>query len=172
MRTIIFWSAIMLTSITMMGQDFHYPQAPKDSTVDDYFGIKVNDPFRPLENDRSAETSDWVEAENAITNSYLAKIPFRKKLLDRLTEVANYEKVGIPFEKHDKWYIFRNNGLQNQSVLYQMDRLNGEQRVFLDPNKLSNDGTVALQSTTFSNNGKYMAYSQRRGKASRWASRM
>lgn len=158
MRTIIFWSAIMLTSITMMGQDFHYPQALKDSTVDDYFGIKVNDPFRPLENDRSAETSDWVEAENAITNSYLAKIPFRKKLLDRLTEVANYEKVGIPFEKHDKWYIFRNNGLQNQSVLYQMDRLNGEQRVFLDPNKLSNDGTVALQSTTFSNNGKYMAY--------------
>lgn len=62
----------------MMGQDFHYPQALKDSTVDDYFGIKVNDPFRPLENDRSAETSDWVEAENAITNSYLAKIPFRK----------------------------------------------------------------------------------------------
>jgi prolyl oligopeptidase len=118
----------------------------------------VPDPFRPLENDTSAATKAWVEAENAVTHAYLAKIPFRGRLLDRLKAVVNYEKVGTPFEEHGKWYCFRNNGLQNQSVLYQMDCLGGEQRVMLDPNKLSDDGTVALQGISFSHDGKYLAY--------------
>lgn len=141
-----------------MAQNIHYPVAPHDGTVDEYFGERVSDPFRPLENDTSAATKAWVEAENAVTQAYLAKIPFRGRLLDRLKAVVNYEKVGTPFEEHGKWYCFRNNGLQNQSVLYQMDRLGGEQRVMLDPNKLSDDGTVALQGISFSHDGKYLAY--------------
>jgi len=100
----------------------------------------------------------WVEAENKVTNAYLAKIPFRAKLLKRLKEVADFEKVGTPFNKNGKWYVYKNNGLQNQSVLYQMDELGGQLNEFLDPNKLSDDGTVALQSTSFSKDGKYMAY--------------
>ena len=135
-----------------------YPAAPKDNTVDDYFGVKVEDPFRPLENDTAALTAKWVEAENEVTNAFLQKIPFRAKLLKRLKEVANYEKVGTPFKKHGRWYIYKNNGLQNQSVLYTMDRLDGQQRVFLDPNTLSTDGTVALKGTYFSHDGRYMAY--------------
>ena len=99
-----------------------------------------------------------MAAENKITNEYLAKIPFRGKLLKRLKEVADYEKVGAPFKKNGKWYVFKNNGLQNQSVLYQMDELGGALHEFLDPNKLSTDGTVALQGISFSKDGRYMAY--------------
>lgn len=140
------------------GQTIKYPQAPKDGTVDEYFGVKVADPFRPLEDDTCAATAAWVEAENKVTNAYLAKIPQRDKYLRRLKQVVNYEKVYTPFEKNGKWYVYKNNGMQNQAVLYQMDRLGGEQRVFLDPNKLSDDGTVALKNISFSNDGRYFAY--------------
>ncbi|MBF1515202.1 MAG: S9 family peptidase, partial [Prevotella pallens] len=136
----------------------NYPKAPKDGTVDTYFGVKIPDPFRPLEADRSKETAEWVAAENKVTNEYLAKIPFRAKLLQRLKEVADYEKVSAPFENNGKWYVFKNNGLQNQSVLYQMNELGGTLHEFLDPNKLSTDGTVALQDISFSKDGKHMAY--------------
>ena len=135
-----------------------YPATPKDQTVDDYFGVKVADPYRWLENDTSAATAQWVEAENKVTNAYLQKIPFRGKLLKRLKEVSNYEKIGTPFKRHGRWYVYKNNGLQNQSVLYVMDKLGGEERVFLDPNRLSVDGTVALKGVWFSHNGKYAAY--------------
>ena len=134
----------MMSPTTMMGQNLKYPAAPKDNTVDEYFGIKVADPFRPLEDDTCAATAAWVKAENAVTDAYLAKIHQRNKYLKRLKQVANYEKVYTPFEKNGKWYVYKNNGLQNQAVLYQMDKLGGEARVFLDPNKLSDDGTVAL----------------------------
>lgn len=147
-----------MTTITTFAQGLKYPTAPKDNTVDEYFGVKVADPFRPLENDTSAATAAWVEAENQVTNAYLAKIPQRSKYLKRLKQVANYEKVYTPFEKNGKWYVYKNNGLQNQAVLYQMDTLGGEARVFLDPNKLSDDGTVALKSISFSHDGKYFAY--------------
>ncbi len=158
MRKALLLSALSLSASAVLGQNLHYPVAPHDGTVDEYFGERVPDPFRPLENDTSAATKAWVEAENAVTHAYLAKIPFRGRLLDRLKAVVNYEKVGTPFEEHGKWYCFRNNGLQNQSVLYQMDCLGGEQRVMLDPNKLSDDGTVALQGISFSHDGKYLAY--------------
>ncbi|GAB6975555.1 prolyl oligopeptidase family serine peptidase [Prevotella falsenii] len=158
MKKLIALSALALTATTMTAQNIVYPKAPKDDTADTYFGVKVPDPFRPLEADRSQETAAWVEAENKVTNAYLAKIPFRAKLLKRLKEVADFEKVGTPFEKNGKWYVYKNNGLQNQSVLYQMDELGGQLREFLDPNKLSDDGTVALQDATFSKDGKYMAY--------------
>ena len=150
--------ATMATTLAT-AQHLQYPKAVKDGTVDEYFGTKVSDPYRWLENDTSAETAAWVEAENKVTNAYLKKIPFRKKLLNRLTELANYEKIGAPRKRHGKWYFYKNNGLQNQSVLYQMDKLGGEPRVFLDPNTLSTDGTVALKGVYFSNNGKWAAYS-------------
>lgn len=135
-----------------------YPKTAKVDTVDVYFGTEVADPYRWLENDTSEQTAAWVAAENKVTQEYLAKIPFRKALLKRLTDVANYEKIGAPVKKHGKYYFYRNDGLQNQSVLYVQDSLEGEPRVFLDPNKLSDDGTVALTGTSFSHDGKYVAY--------------
>ena len=158
MKYFVALSVLTLTTTTMVAQNINYPNAPKDGTVDTYFGVKIPDPFRPLEADRSKETAEWVAAENKITNEYLAKIPFRGKLLKRLKEVADYEKVGAPFKKNGKWYVFKNNGLQNQSALYQMDELGGALHEFLDPNKLSTDGTVALQGISFSKDGRYMAY--------------
>lgn len=151
-------SASLLAAFSAQAQGLKYPVAPSDGTVDDYFGERVADPFRPLEDDTSAATAQWVKAENELTNSYLAKIPQRAKILKRLREVANYERVGAPFERGGKWYVYRNDGLQNQSVLYVADSLGGPQRVFLDPNALSADGTVALKDVSFSNNGRYVAY--------------
>ena len=147
-----------LATTAVTAQGLQYPKAAKDGTVDEYFGTKVADPYRWLENDTSAQTAAWVEAENKVTNAYLAKIPFRGKLLKRMTELSNYERISAPRKRHGKWYFFKNDGLQNQSVMYVMDKLGGEPRVFLDPNKLSTDGTVALKGVYFSHNGKYAAY--------------
>lgn len=135
-----------------------YPETKKGSTVDNYFGTEVADPYRWLENDTTQEVAAWVEAQNTVTQEYLAQIPFREKLNNRLTELSNYEKIGTPFKKHGKYYYFRNDGLQNQSVLYVKETLDGEASVLLDPNTLSEDGTVALSGISFSKNGKYMAY--------------
>lgn len=148
----------MVMSCTPQQKKLTYPKAEKVDTVDVYFGTEVADPYRWLENDTSAATAAWVEAENKVTNEYLAQIPFRKQLLERLTNLANYEKIGAPFKKHGKYYFYKNDGLQNQSVLYVQDSLEGEPRVFLDPNKLSDDGTVALTGLSFSHDGKYAAY--------------
>ena len=135
-----------------------YPETAKTSVVDTYFGTSVPDPYRWLENDTSAQTAAWVAAQNKATGEYLSKIPFRGALLRRLTAVADYEKIGAPAKKHGKYYFYKNDGLQNQSVLYVQDSLDGEARVMLDPNKLSTDGTVALTGTSFSHDGKRMAY--------------
>ena len=136
------------------------PVAREDGTVDEYFGEKVADPYRWLEDDNSPETAAWVKAQNKVTDHYLKGIPFRGKILSRLKEVSNYEKVGVPYKERDgKWYFFRNDGLQNQSVMYQMDTPDSEPRLFLDPNKLSDDGTVALKGTYFNKDGSLMAYS-------------
>ena len=148
----------MMSASLMQAQHLQYPKAAKDGTVDEYFGEKVSDPYRWLENDTSAQTAAWVEAENKVTNAYLQKIPFREKLLKRLTELSSYERIGAPFKQNGKWYFYRNDGLQNQYVIYVKDQLDGEPRVFLDPNKLSSDGTVALKSLDFSNNGRWAAY--------------
>ena len=148
----------LIASTTVSAQGLQYPKTAKGNTVDNYFGVKVADPYRWLENDTSAQTAAWVEAENQVTNAYLQKIPFRGKLLNRLTELANYEKLSAPRKRSGKWYFYKNNGLQNQSVMYVMDELGSAPRVFLDPNKLSDDGTVALKGVYFSHNGKYAAY--------------
>jgi len=153
--------ALSMAAMAVAGasaQKINYPPTPKDNTVDEYFGEKVADPYRWLENDTSKATADWVVAENKVTDAYLKKMPQRAKILKRLKQLANYDKVGIPFKKYGKWYVYKNVGMKNQSVLYTMDTLDGEQRVFLDPNTLSSDGTVALKSISFSHDGKYLAY--------------
>jgi len=158
MKKMILMMATVLTTLQGTAQSLQYPMTQKDDTVDTYFGTKVADPYRWLENDTSKQTKQWVEAENSITQAYLKKIPFRKKIIKRLNQVFNYEKVSMPSKEKGKWYLAKNDGLQNQSVIYVMDELGGEQRVFLDPNKLSSDGTVALKGIFHSNNGKWAAY--------------
>ena len=137
-----------------------YPQAPTDSTVTDtYFDLTVADPYRPLENDTAAATLAWVAAENQVTDAYLNAIPFKNKVRERMGQLVNYKKTGLPWrEKDGKYYYYENSGTQNQSVLYVKDSLDGEGRVLLDPNTLSEDGTVALNDVFFSPDMKYMAY--------------
>ena len=160
MKKVTLLLACSMIAVNSFGQKakMTYPITKKDKTVDTYFGIKVADPYRWLENDTTKETASWVKAQNKVTSSYLAKIPFRNKLKERLTNLANYEKIGAPFKKNGKYYFYKNNGLQNQSVLYVQDSLNAQPEVFLDPNKLSEDGTVALTGISFSKDGKYFAY--------------
>jgi len=158
MRTFILIAMATLATSGAQAQTLHYPTTAKDATVDTYFGTQVADPYRWLENDTSAQTAEWVEAENRVTHQYLSRIPFRQQLLKRLTQLANYDKVGAPRKHHGKWYFYRNDGLQNQAVLYVMDQLGSEPRVFLDPNTLSADGTVALKGVYFSHNGRWAAY--------------
>ena len=136
-----------------------YPTVKTVDTVDVYYGTEVPDPYRWLEDDRSAETGEWVQAQNAITEDYLAQIPFRNKIEERLTEIWNYPKSGAPFKRGDKYFVYRNDGLQNQYVVYVMDELGGEEKVFLDPNKWSDEGTTSLSGLSFSEDGKYAAYS-------------
>ncbi len=137
----------------------NYPSAPTDGTIDNYFGTEVSDPYRPLENDTAAETLAWVEAENAVTQEYLSKIPFRGKIRDRIEQLNNYPKIGLPTKKADgKYYFYQNDGLKNQAILYRSDTPDGESEVFLDPNTLSEDGTVALTGVYQSHDGKYTAY--------------
>jgi prolyl oligopeptidase len=131
----------------------------QENTTDYYFGIEVKDPYRWLEDDRSVETSEWVKAQNKITEAYLSKIPFRNILKDRLKELNNYAKQGVPFIKNGHYFFFRNEGLQNQSILYYQHSPSEEAEILLDPNALSSDGTVALTTISISNDGKYLGYS-------------
>ena len=136
-----------------------YPETKKVDTVDVYFGTEVKDPYRWLENDRSAETEAWVKAENEVTFGYLEKIPFREQLKQRLSDLWNYEKIGAPSKEGDYIYFAKNDGLQNQYVIYRKKSENDTPEVFLDPNKFSEDGTTSLGEMNFSENGKILAYS-------------
>ncbi|MDE1205438.1 prolyl oligopeptidase family serine peptidase [Tenacibaculum larymnensis] len=135
-----------------------YPETTKKPVVDEYFGTKVTDNYRWLEDDRSTETEAWVKAENEVTFDYLDKIPYREQLKNRLSELWNYEKVGTPFKEGDYTYFYKNNGLQNQYVLYRKDK-DGKEEVFLDPNTFAEDGTTSLGSVSFTKDGKTVAYS-------------
>lgn len=135
-----------------------YPVAKKVEQVDDYHGTKVADPYRWLEDLDTADTKAWVEAQNRLTNAYLAEIPARKKIKERLTKLWNFERFGIPFREGNRYFYAKNDGLQNQYVLYTVASLTDEPRVLLDPNKLSTDGTIALAGTAISRDGKLMAY--------------
>lgn len=144
-------------------QNIKYPETKKDTVVDVYFGTEVSDPYRWLEDDQSAETAAWVQAENKITFDYLSKIPFRDALKQRLETIWNYPKLGVPFKKGGRYFFFKNDGLQNQSVLYMQQNLGDEPEVLLDPNGFSADGTIALGSISPSDDGRYLAYSISRG---------
>ncbi|MFT4094427.1 MAG: prolyl oligopeptidase family serine peptidase [Niabella sp.] len=148
----------LLTAIEMQAQ-IQYPATEKRVVVDDYFGTKVEDPYRWLEDDNAADTKEWVKEENEVTNAYLAKIPFREKVKAKLEQLWNYPKYGAPFKKGDWYYFYKNDGLQNQAVLYRVKKLDDAPEVFLDPNTLSKEGIVALSGVSFNKSGKLCAYS-------------
>lgn len=154
----IVMAAMACGTVSCDNNKITYPEAPRADVVDEYFGIKVEDPYRALEDDTAAVTAQWVEAQRKVTDDYLAKIPFRDALRQRITRLNDYVKPGMPSKREGVYYFYANDGLQNQSVLYRTDSLDAEAEVFLDPNKLSDDGTVALTGTYFSNDGKYLAY--------------
>ncbi len=160
MKKLLFvFFVIGIASCNNQPKRLNYPVAKKVDTVDTYFGTKVADPYRWLEDDNSQETGEWVKAENKVTNDYLSQIPYRDTIKKRLQELWNYPKLSAPFKESNHYFYFKNNGLQNQSVLYIQDDLNKEAKVLLDPNKLSDDGTVALAGLDVSKDGKYLAYS-------------
>ena len=139
-------------------QSLTYPTSRKIDQIDEYHGIKVADPYRWLEDPDSEETQAWIEAQNQVTFAYLQEIPAREKIKQRLTQLWDYEKYSIPFKEGNRYFYFKNDGLQNQSVLYTLTSLDGEARVLIDPNTLSEDGTIALSGIAISQNGKLMAY--------------
>jgi prolyl oligopeptidase len=151
-------------TMTSQSAPFVYPESRRDAQVDDYHGTTVADPYRWLENPDSPETKAWVEAQNKLTFSYLAQIPQRDRLQQRLTQLWNYEKYSAPFKQGDqgeatqRYFYFKNDGLQNQNVLYTLKSLNDEPTVLLDPNTLSEDGTIALAGLSISEDSKLMAY--------------
>ncbi len=144
---------------SMSKTTIHYPQVKTVEHVDDYNGVKVADPYRWLEDLNSPETKAWVEAENQVTFAYLEQIPERVAIKDRLTTLWNFERYGVPDTKGGRYFYTKNDGLQNQSVLYWMDSLAGAPRMLLDPNQLSADGTVALTDAEPTEDGKLLAYS-------------
>ncbi len=145
--------------ITLMSQNkMQYPTTKKGQVTDTYFDTKVADPYRWLEDDRSEETGSWVKEQNRLTYDYLSKIPYRDALKSRLEKLWNYEKISAPFKEGNFTYYYKNNGLQNQSVLYRKNA-KGEESVFLDPNTFSKDGTSSLGGVNFSEDGSKVAYS-------------
>lgn len=162
MKGLSFCTAILLMSMTTNAQqkaafNGKYPETKKTDQVDDYFGTKVTDPYRWLENDMSDETKGWVKDQNIVTNNYISKIPFRNAIAADLKELWNYEKYSAPFKEGEYTYYYKNDGLQNQSVLYRQ-KGSGQPEVFLDPNKFSADGTTSLQGIEFTKDGSLAAY--------------
>ncbi len=161
---IMLFSLAMIVSCTPQKQRPEYPQTPKGDVVDEYFGNKVADPYRWLEDDMSEETAQWVDAQNKVTFEYLHSIEGRESVKSRLTEIWDYPKVGSPWKSGGRWFVMKNTGLQNQYVIYLLKDYNDrEGEILLDPNTLSDDGTVSLAGMSVSDDGKYLAYSISRG---------
>jgi prolyl oligopeptidase len=140
-----------------------YPETKRGNVVDDYFGTKVPDPYRWLEDDRSAEVEAWVEAENKVTFAHLDQIPYRAQVKERLTKLYNYPKFSPPWRRGEWFFFSKNDGLQNQSVYYMQKGLNGTPEVLLDPNKFSADGTSRLGAFAMSRSGKHVLYGVSKG---------
>ena len=162
--TVLLGAIVVMTAGPVVGGDAaaegpRYPRAKTVDQLDEYHGTKVADPYRWMEDLDSADVAAWVAEENKITSAYLAQIPQRESLEKRLTELWNYEKYGTPSREGSRYFFTKNDGLQNQAVLYWLDRLDGEPRLLLDPNTLSSDGTVALSSFAPSRDGQKLAYS-------------
>ena len=150
---------LMSSTIASFGQQQNkYPLTKKGDKIDLYFGSQVADPYRWLEDDRSAETAEWVKSQNQLTFGYLSTIPFRDAIKQRMEKLWNYEKVSAPFKEGKYTYYYKNNGLQNQSVLYRKDAF-GKEELFLDPNTFSKDATTSLDAVSFSKDGSLCAYS-------------
>ncbi|HZK06957.1 MAG TPA: prolyl oligopeptidase family serine peptidase [Bacteroidales bacterium] len=161
---VLFITLVMTTqSCQQQAERIKYPETKKGDVVDTLHGQAIADPYRWLENDTSAETGEWVKQQNEVTEAYLSKIPFRNDIKNRLTKIWDYPKYGVPFKKGDRYFYFKNDGMQNQSVLYVQETLDAEPQVLLDPNKLSDDGTVAFAGMDVSKDGKYLAYAIARG---------
>jgi len=152
--------SIHVALVLVLGAGLQYPQTRTVDHVDTYHGVEVPDPYRWLEQDvrESAEVADWVRQQNEVTFGYLASIPGREAIKKRLTELWDYEKYSLPFKKGGRYYFSKNDGLQNQSVLYRKNALDDDPALFIDPNTWSEDGTVALAGTAFSDDGRYVAY--------------
>ncbi len=149
---------VRLVEVSAKSSQIVYPKTTQVKHIDNYFGTEIDDVYHWLEDDRSKETEAWVKSQNEVTNSYLDKIPFRNELKERMTKLWNYEKISAPFVEGNYTYYYKNNGLQNQSVLYRQDK-KGVEQVFLDPNTFSKDGTTSLDQVSFSKNGAIAAYS-------------
>lgn len=154
MKMIVSLGLLSLSSLYSMGQ-LKYPETKKDNQVDQYFGTSVPDPYRWLEDDKSTETKDWVTSQNEVTFGYLDKIPYRKQWFNELQELNNYPKFSSPFRNKDYYYFYKNEGLQNQSILYRQKGLNGKPELVLDPNKFSAEGTTSLAVFSLSKDGRY-----------------
>ncbi|HEY3372237.1 MAG TPA: prolyl oligopeptidase family serine peptidase [Prolixibacteraceae bacterium] len=158
MKRIIISFLVLTFMMSCTEKTIQYPPTKKGEVKDTYFGTEVADPYRWLEDDHSTETADWVKTQNQLTFGYLAKLPFRGKIKSRLTELWDYPKYGTPFREAGKYFFYKNNGLQNQSVLYTTADLATAPSVLLDPNTLTEDGTAALTGIEVSNDGKYLIY--------------
>lgn len=150
---------LMFIAPLLAAGQLQYPTTKKGETVEDYHGTKVADPYRWLEDDNSEETKAWVQAQNKVTFDYLATLPQRDKIKKRLEELWNYPRYSSPSKKNEYYYFYKNDGLQNQAVLYRQKGLDGKPEEFLNPNTLNKEGIAALGSTSFSKSGKYFAYS-------------
>src|SRR5438093_1890565 len=152
----VFLIAVAFPAIAVhaAGGRLAYPDSPKVDQIDDYHGVKVADPYRWLEDLDSAQTKAWVEAQNKLTFGYLDEIPTRPPIKDRLTKLWNYERYSVVSKWGGRYFFSRNDGLQNQSVIYWMASLTGEPKRLLDPNKLSSDGTVALSGVAYTDHRK------------------
>src|SRR5579872_3159541 len=153
------FAAAAFALLLLAANPLSYPPAPRGDVTDTYFGTKVADPYRWMENIDSPQTRAWVEAEAALTQTYLSAIPQRESVAAALRNAVNYERFGLPYHAKNHYFYTYNPGLLNQAILYTMDGQNGKPRVLIDPNKLSADGTVALGPTAVSDDGKYFAYS-------------
>ncbi len=153
----IFIASVVSQTVNAQTNQMNYPTTDKKDLIDVYFNTKIADPYRWLEDDRSAETAAWVTAQNNVTFAYLDQIPYRDQLKKQLTEKWNYEKISAPFVEGDFTYYFKNDGLQNQSVLYRKDK-SGKEEIFLDPNTFSKDGTTSLADVSFTEDGSLVAY--------------
>ena len=142
---------------TTNNEKMNYPTTKKGDVVDNYFGTPVPDPYRWLEDDKSAETAEWVKKQNEFTFAYLSQIPYRNTIKEKLQKLWNYERIGAPFTEGDYTYYYKNDGLQNQSVLYRKDK-QGKEEIFLNPNTFAADGTTSLATIAFTEDGSLVAY--------------
>ena len=165
--TLLLAAVFLLTALAVPGtvdaKKYTYPEAKKGNVADDFHGTMVKDPYRWLEDPEAEATLKWVTAENKLTQAFIKAEPSREAIEKRLTELWNYPKYSLPTKKGDRYFFTKNDGLQNQSVLYMQESLEGKATVVLDPNELSEDGTAALRVQTYSSDGKFLVYGVTQG---------